>query len=268
MSIIVYHGTEYPDQQWAAGLTGHIVVLQAYHPIVAAGEFGNWFPNVTRHIYTNPTAIDPSRRTVAEKYLYRDPTDRWKLARLKWPDASRIAIDDALKLSSLPGVEGVFVDDVDLLAQSDRTAVLSYFNAIGAGAGNSISLNRGFEILGALADSAAITAVLLEGLDRDASLPYGRDMLRTFAPILRRAAARGVEFHRLEYGSRPGRDRVPMSVRRIAQSEVRARDESLAYWDDWSFGSGFGGSSFSGSGFGGSRAGSLRNGGFLRAGAA
>jgi len=230
LSLIIYHGTENPEPKWAGALVDHIVVLQPYHPIVQTEEFAKWFPGVDRHVYVNPTSVDLERCQVSTDLVFYDPQDRWQLPRLRIPEGLEFALDDAKRLAGLEGVDGLFVDDVDLLERTNRSAALNYLWSVSEGGTVPLSINRGFALLD---DLPAVTAILLENQDHDAIHDYGRAMLQAYAPHVARAAKRGAQVHRLEYGPAPDQDRVPREMATAAHTNSRLPHESLSSWDYW-----------------------------------
>jgi len=230
LSFIIYHGTENPDPEWANALTDHIVVLQPYHQIVQNGEFADWFPGVQRHLYVNPTSVDLERCQISADLVFYDPQDRWHLPRLRIPEGLEFALRDARRLSEIEGVDGLFVDDVDLLERTNRAAALRYLREVSKSGTVPLSINRGFALLDEL---PAVTAVLLENQDRDAKHSYGRVMLQSYASNVTRAAKRGAQVHRLEYGPAPDSDPVPREMATTAHTNSRLPHESLSNWGYW-----------------------------------
>ena len=234
-SAVVYHGTLLPRRAWSIEQTGD-VVLQPYHAIVKYGGFESWFPKARRFVYINPTAVDRLRRTdVTDDMVRLDPDDRWGLPRLHLPEQLDWAVADAAMLAGLPGVHGVFVDDVDLLEGSQADIAVEYVRRVTASTGCTAFVNRGFGLVDALARVAPVEAVLLEDLDRDAASPGStRWAQRVVVPALVRARAAGTRVHRLEYGAAPAADpSLGRQVEPLLDSCARMPDPVLDQWSWW-----------------------------------
>jgi hypothetical protein len=113
---IIYYGTELPMRSRARQVRDAVVVLQPYHPLCEFGGFADYFPNARRFVYFNPTA--------AHARLLTDPHVKaatlgydaiWDLERLdlRCGAARRFAIAQGQMALRIPGVHGLFVDDLD-----------------------------------------------------------------------------------------------------------------------------------------------------------
>jgi len=83
-TAIFYYGCELPASRAATtALRDAAVVLQAYHPLVATGQFADYFPHCSLYVYWNPTGVpadDLAGAGPGIALLAPDPV--WNLARL------------------------------------------------------------------------------------------------------------------------------------------------------------------------------------------
>jgi hypothetical protein len=234
VNFIVFHGTALPDRDWANRVRAD-VVLQPYHPIVQAQDFGGWFPLARRFVYVNPTVVDPQRRNdVTAEMLWNDPDDAWGLPRLRLPEFLDWAVDDSVQIGRGVGVDGLFVDDLDRLTvvSSHRHLAIDYARRVAEEASCTLYVNRAFEILDEL---GSLEAVLLEDVDRDLEQPgVGPWLDELVVPALWRARSRGVRLHRLDYmGGGDTRFHAPDPLSGLLTSVARLPEPALDSWDIW-----------------------------------
>jgi hypothetical protein len=168
-TAIFYYGCEPPaSRAAAAALRDTAIVLQPYHPLLAAGQFADWFPHCSLWVYWNPTGAPAADLAGAGPGIgLLDPDPVWNLARLdlRSPGARRFAAArglDALAAGG-PAAAGLFVDDLDLWAGDGQEAALAVVRSVRARAGRPVRLfvNRGFCFWPRL---RGLDAVLLEEL--------------------------------------------------------------------------------------------------------
>jgi hypothetical protein len=170
-TAIFYYGCELPASRAATtALRDAAVVLQAYHPLVATGQFADYFPHCSLYVYWNPTGVpadDLEGAGPGIALLAPDPV--WNLARLDLRSAAARQFAARRGLLALraagPAAAGLFVDDLDRWAQPgpDQDAALAVVKSVLAGAGRPAGLfvNRGFAFWPRL---PGLDAVLLEEL--------------------------------------------------------------------------------------------------------
>jgi hypothetical protein len=179
-TAIFYYGCELPARRdAAAALRDAAVVLQPYHPLLATGQFADYFPHCSLYVYWNPTGVPAADLAGADPgiaLLAPDPV--WNLARLDLRSAAARQFAARRGLLALraggPAATGLFVDDLDLWSQAgpDQDAALAVVQAVLTAAGREVGLfvNRGFACwprlagLSAPAGPARLDAVLLEEL--------------------------------------------------------------------------------------------------------
>lgn len=236
--LALFHGTTMPPRRWATGVTGD-VVLQPFHPVVHSGAFADWFPLARRWVYTNPTAVDRLRQAdVPDDLLVREPADRWRLPRLRMPEGFHVALDDAAALAALPGVDGLFVDDLDWMILHHEDTVGQYLAGLATRTRCPIFVNRGFPVLTAV---PRVEAVLAEGMDNDLANPDSHAWIETVAlPALSWAHRAGHRVHRLEYlPAVPVRHPstatrlLDRSLASLCTSSHLVNDEQLDLWREW-----------------------------------
>lgn len=234
--FVIFHGTELPPRRWAAGVTAD-VVLQPYHPLVAEGRFGDYFPQARRWIYTNPTAIDPERqRHIPKRLILRDPGDRWQLTRMRLPEGLDLVLEDAAELAGRPGVHGLFLDDLDRLIARGDEVLSAYLSGLAERISCPVFVNRGFA---ALARVPRLAAVLVEDLSRDLASPGSYSWVQSeVLPALAQARDAGCRLHRIDY--EPALPYLPPTARlldravsRLCDHEHRVYDEQLVEWREW-----------------------------------
>lgn len=174
-ALTLYYGMDYPALAAAEHYTG-MVVLQPYHPLVAAGQFAEIFPRADRYLYYNPVKTYGSAAMLdfaSERLGPRgdQPFEAW----LTCPrDLERQKRAEAERLLAIPGTCGLFVDDLDhwLLDDSRFDQGCALLKAIARKAEGRLILNRGFRFWPEL---ERIDAVLLENVG-----PY--DIAKLTAP--------------------------------------------------------------------------------------
>jgi hypothetical protein len=200
-TAIFYYGCELPPRRdAAAALRDAAVVLQAYHPLLATGQFADYFPHCSLYVYWNPTGVpagDLAGAGPGIALLAPDPV--WNLARLDLRSAAARQFAARRGLLALraggPAAAGLFVDDLDLWSRPgpDQDAALAVVSSVLAGAGRPAGLfvNRGFAFWPRL---AGLDAVLLEELTPALADGLGADdqqWIREQVVPAARAARRG-----------------------------------------------------------------------------
>jgi hypothetical protein len=169
-SAVFYYGTDLPGDHIRSAIGSPAkIVLQPYHPLLAADRFTDCFPGCSLFVYWNPTGVPADKledATERVKLLQPDPV--WNLARLDLRSAGtrRFAVRQALKALNESGrcVTGLFVDDLDLWSgPGKQDAALEVVGSVLAQAGRELRLfiNRAFPLWPLL---PGIDAVLLEEL--------------------------------------------------------------------------------------------------------
>lgn len=167
-SAVFYYGTDLPSKAIQAGVTGRArIVLQPYHPLLAADRFADYFPSCSLFVYWNPTGVhSDALKGARERVKLLEPDPVWNLARLDLssPGTRRFAVRQGLRALHESGrcVTGLFVDDLDLWSGSNQqTAAVKVVSSVLAQAGREVSLfiNRAFSLWPLL---PGIDAVLLE----------------------------------------------------------------------------------------------------------
>lgn len=205
-TLIIYYGTEMPNRELTRKLRDTTVVLQPYHALCQSGLFADYFPQAQRFVYFNPTAAHTdllAGRDGGVAVLGHD--DFWDVERidLRKKSARKLAIEQGQKALSFPGIDGLFVDDLD---RWDRPELRRHATAVlRAVAGAQIQhpewfINRGF---GFWRRAQHLSAVLLENLT-----PYQVDRMNSdeiswlttvVLQSLRRLYGRGTAIFSLTY---------------------------------------------------------------------
>lgn len=209
---VLYYGSAMPDLAAARRLRGQDVVLQPYHRLVAAGGFADAFPRCRRYVYWNPTAValdDPE----ADHLPSLSVDSRWGLRRLDLDDsvARRHVVKRAAFALGCDGgrIDGLFVDDLDLLIDSGRSALaLDLIREVSAAVGNRSGsgwfVNRGFSLWPLI---PRLDAVLLENLGpadlADLNGDQWRWLERHVVPSLHNARRAGAAAYTVSYRDRP-----------------------------------------------------------------
>jgi hypothetical protein len=166
---LLYYGTEIPTPALNPDASPSHIVLQEYHPLVQTGLFQDYFPHSKRFLYWNPCKIwvgdgaDPSLHQLPSK----DYCMNWrtKTLNLETPKAWSYSIDKALSLLHHDGIDGLFVDDLDVLSadETSQTLALDLMNELDKRAQRPVTyfLNRGSFAWNKIKN---IEAILLEGL--------------------------------------------------------------------------------------------------------
>jgi hypothetical protein len=215
---ILYYGVEVPDVAWAQCLDGVFVVVQDYHPLCREGLLAQFFPRCRRYVYFNPARFPAAwlgrghtpdlESTTSDAYgnLAID---------VGTPTSIRYLAAEAERLLSFEGVDGLFVDDLDVWTATParRARMRSALEAVEtASAPRPVHwfANRGFALWPAL---DRLDAVLLEGLSPQAVLGFGEascdwveGLLDTHLKVLDRRQ-QSVSVFALDY--RPVRDEMP-----------------------------------------------------------
>lgn len=169
--FIIYYGLEIPDPLKTRNLNGGFIVLQDYNPLVAQGLFQEFFPNQQRFLYWNPSKIWVNSNDEQTYYLPKlDFDPHWNTASLDLSktESRSYVVHKALQLLSLPGVQGLFVDDLDRSSEGrvDHEIMLSIFTEIENKSFSDVHyiLNRGFSFWTHVNN---ISAIFLEGITRE-----------------------------------------------------------------------------------------------------
>lgn len=174
-ALTLYYGMSYPSLAAAEHYTG-MVVLQPYHPLVAAGQFAQIFPHADRYLYYNPVKTYGSDQVLDFSLEGTSPApgqsfDDWLGSQKKLEAAKRA---EAERLLAIPGTCGLFVDDLDhwLVDDSRFDQGCQLLQVIAKAAKGRLILNRGFRFWPEL---QKLDAVLLENIG-----PY--DIAKLTAP--------------------------------------------------------------------------------------
>ena len=211
-SVMFYYGSTLPRQAATARLAGVRVVLQPYHPLLAAGRFDGYFPGGSLFVYWNPAGVPPADLAAAAEpvpTLGIDPV--WRLARLdlRRAAARRFAVGRGLAALRSAGTQaaGLFVDDLDLWTSAGRqAAALRTVRALLAGAGREVALfvNRGFALWPRLPGlDAALLEEITPGLVDRMAGPDADWVGRCVLPAVRQARAGGTAIFGLSYDPAP-----------------------------------------------------------------
>jgi hypothetical protein len=115
-NLKLYYGMDIPSLTAAQNETG-AVVLQDYHPLVQDGVFDLYFNQAHRFIYWNCCKVPRTECDLSHDELiyceYQAQYDCYILD-LKRTRHRQLLIDRALKLAHYPGIQGFFVDDLDV----------------------------------------------------------------------------------------------------------------------------------------------------------
>jgi hypothetical protein len=119
-NLTLYYGMDIPQLSAAQNERG-AVVLQDYHPLVQDGVYDLYFLNANRFIYWNCCKVPRIQCHLPQEELifceYQAQYDCYILD-LKRPLHRKFIIDRALTLASYPGVQGFFVDDLDVYSNN------------------------------------------------------------------------------------------------------------------------------------------------------
>jgi len=227
-TAIFYYGCEVPAGRAAAArLRDTAVVLQAYHPLLATGQFADWFPHCSLYVYWNPTGVpadDLADAGPGVALLAPDPV--WNLARLDLRSAAARQFAARRGLLALraagPGAAGLFVDDLDRWAAPgpDQDAALGVVQAVLASAGRPVGLfvNRGFAFWPRL---PGLDAVLLEELTPALADGLGADdqlwVRERVVPAVRAARDGGAACFGLTYERGPEAPPAGDAARELAE---------------------------------------------------
>lgn len=210
--LLLYYGQSYPCLEAAEHYEG-MVVLQPYHPIVTGSQYAQIFPNAQRYLYYNPVKTwgKPEMLTFAADGENPLPSaivqggaaadfdlGSW-LAVERNLEKAKLA--EAGQLMDIPGVVGLFVDDIDhwLVEECRFAPGLAMLQRIANAARGRLILNRGFRFWPKL---SSIDAVVLENLgphdiaklacpSRVQDLRWLHHELSQFLPALKPAKASG-----------------------------------------------------------------------------
>lgn len=147
------------------------VVLQDYHPIMQMNLLNDFFPTSKRYAYWNPIHVwvDEPHSEIAQDLPHLQFNPRWRTITLDLTAqrAKDYVVKTALELLKNEDLHGLFVDDLDVIAQSKTRSLifLSLLNEIQVKATRPFSLfvNRGMELWTKLDN---IDGIVLEGLSR------------------------------------------------------------------------------------------------------
>jgi len=219
---VIYAGVEWPALAWARSFGG-LVVLRRFHPLVTSGQFADVFPQAQRFISVAPTLVGTYRATA----IYAGAMSPLVLPHLKYAFWLNDAVSDAAQATRLPGVHGLYICDIDILARADRELALEYLQALSTS--TQLALNGGLSILPSARNPDAI---VLTDLDREYGTPFGRKILREAVPALAATKARGAKIYRIETGERPAR-KLPRAVARVIDTTTTVSIERSHSWEPW-----------------------------------
>lgn len=206
----MYYGEALPNLRAAQALQDCDVVLQPYHPLVRSGQFDAYFPHCRRFVYWNPSGVYGENLIGLAQPVRLEVWDpRWKIARLDLTDEATRAyvVDYAVTTLSGAGVDGLFVDDLDLWSQGRRQGALrAVLDSVAVKAGDEFRwfFNRGFPMW---RGTPNLHAVMLEELT-----PYDVEhrgvadeswLNRVVLPPLERAKRADVRAYAMTYGIDP-----------------------------------------------------------------
>lgn len=116
MNCLFYYSTEVPKIEATMLLENHLVVMQDYHPLCSQGLLAEFFPLCSRHLYLNCSYIHLNEIGQYDinvfGLVYNPQWQTYKL-NLKDPKVFNFILQKALKLLSIEGVDGLFLDDID-----------------------------------------------------------------------------------------------------------------------------------------------------------
>lgn len=165
---LFYYGTEVPKLSRTIGLNETNVILQDYHPIVAQGLYGEFFPLCKRFIYLNVSHVHRNELVnfdISLKGLKYNEEWQTYLLDLEQPLTFDLILKKAKKILSIEGVDGLFFDDVDFWATTPslRMKFVELVEAIKRESKKEIRfiLNRGFPFWTKL---SSLEAIVLENI--------------------------------------------------------------------------------------------------------
>lgn len=115
--FIIYYGMEVPPFEQTTKVNDSFVILQNYHPIVHQGAFKEYFPKGNRYLYFNCCKVPRIECELPlEDLIHAQYQAEWDCFILDTDIESHanLLIQRALALTEIQGVQGLFIDDLDV----------------------------------------------------------------------------------------------------------------------------------------------------------
>ena len=133
--LIIYYGVETPLLKVSHQLKNTLIVLQDYHPLVQQRVYADYFPNAERFLYFNccKIPIEGNDLPLDEmKFAQKDNAWNCLTLDLKRENHRKYLLKKASKLLELEGVNGFFIDDLDVWGNSpqDQKALLNFLSEL------------------------------------------------------------------------------------------------------------------------------------------
>jgi hypothetical protein len=133
--LILYYGTETPLLTVSHQLKNSFVVLQDYHPIVQHRVYADYFPLAERFLYFNCCKIPMEGNDLPAseiKFAQKDSLWNCLTLDLKRTNHRNYLLQKASKLLEYEGVNGFFIDDLDVWGNSpqDQKALLGFLTEL------------------------------------------------------------------------------------------------------------------------------------------
>ncbi|MFZ4712728.1 MAG: hypothetical protein ACOYL6_03365 [Bacteriovoracaceae bacterium] len=173
--VLFYYGLETPPLSTTLGLSDSYIILQDYHPLVQQGVFAEYFPLADRYLYWNSCKVPKSLcHLPPEEIVFAEYQAEWDcyILDLKRPMHREILILKAIELMSHFGVQGLFVDDLDVWSDNPQRQkiLLNFLDELETRLPQNFSyiFNRGFPFWSKKSDK--LKAVLIEDVGPSSAL--------------------------------------------------------------------------------------------------